>query len=125
MGGIIRCHLGRSDHNSLFRLEVINLQNFSDCPQQTLCDIHTMWFARPRKNCPSLCVGFPSLSKSRPHFWSTVESSTVEYVRPAAGRVGRERSEKRTPDGLSRGLLGGDRAGSMGDCDATLTGLDG
>jgi hypothetical protein len=42
-----------------------------------------------------------------------VDSSVVEYVRDAAGRVGRLRSEKRTPDGLSNGLAGGDLIGSM------------
>jgi hypothetical protein len=43
-----------------------------------------------------------------------VDSSVVEYVRDVAGRVGGPRSENRTPDGFSNGLLGGDLIGSMG-----------
>lgn len=42
------------------------------------------------------------------------DSSTVENERDAPGRVGKARSEKRTPPkGLSDGLLGGDLLGSI------------
>lgn len=44
-----------------------------------------------------------------------VDSSVVEYVRSAAGRDGGPRSENRTPDGFSNGLLGGDLVGSIAE----------
>lgn len=86
----------------------------------------TIWFAKPLKNCPSLVVALPSLSNNLPHFWSIVDSSVVEYVRPAVGRLGNSRAENRTPAGFSSGLRGGDRIGSAVYCGAfVLVGNDG
>jgi hypothetical protein len=47
-------------------------------------------------------------------------------VRPTGGRVGKLRSENRTPDGLSKGLPGGDLIGrGSSDCGAPYIGLIG
>lgn len=47
-----------------------------------------------------------------------MDSSVVENVRPGTGRAVGVRSENLTPEGFSKGLLGGDLTGSL---DGSLT----